>query len=56
MDYHKAYIKLYGAAGKALDELKKARIISPELDIAATILQQAIDAAENMGDEKPDGE
>jgi hypothetical protein len=55
MDYHKAYIELYGAAGKALDLLKEVHkyITSPQTEKAYRVLQQAVIAVENMDSEKP---
>ena len=42
MDYYKAFIKLYGAAGAAIEELLKSRVITQECDNAVKILQAAI--------------
>lgn len=53
MDYNKAFIRLYGAAGAAIEELFKARVVPPELDNAIQILKEAIAAVEEM-DENSD--
>jgi hypothetical protein len=55
MDYYKAFVKLYGAAGAALDMLWQSRVVSLEMDKAKAILQQAIHESEDLIDKKPDG-
>ena len=52
MNYHAAFIKLYGAAGAAIEELYKVRTVTPELDNAIKILKQAIEDTENQPEKK----
>ena len=52
MNYHKAFIKLYGAAATALDELDKAGAGEKEIYAAIRILKNAIRETEEMDDEK----
>ena len=48
MDYYKAFVKLYGAAGAAIEELYKAHVVPPEVDNAIKILKEAITEVEEM--------
>lgn len=48
MDYNRAFIKLYGAAGAAVEELYKVLVVTPELDNAIKILNNAITEVEKM--------
>lgn len=54
MDYKAAYIKLYGAAGAAIEKFFEARVETKEHSEAIAILREAIDSVEKMMDE--DGE
>lgn len=54
MDYNKAFIKLYGAAGAAIEELYKSRVVPPELDNAIKILKDAITVVEEMEEAEGD--
>ena len=54
MDYHAAFIRLYGAAGAALDDLCKIRTVIPELTRAIGTLQQAVWDTEDLDGKAPD--
>ncbi|HCC34533.1 MAG TPA: hypothetical protein DEQ02_02390 [Ruminococcaceae bacterium] len=54
MDYKKAYITLYGAAGAALDSLFHHFMVTQDVCNAEKILKAAIAAVEKQMDEDAD--
>lgn len=48
MDYQKAYAKLYGASGAAIEALFEVRVVSAPIDRALGVLLTAIADVEQM--------
>lgn len=48
MDYQKAYALLVETMSKTIDEIRKSRVITQEMENAIKLLKQGLDQAEEM--------